>query len=138
MKFYPIREYFVFLEALSLLHFSKLLILSIPFKKIAARLGKLNVESSHMAQARNKWLPVEIGILRASRFTIHQSKCYDQALTAKLMLRRRGLSSTLYFGLSKADAELNAHAWVRSGDRIITGRGSMQAYTPVAWFGDNL
>lgn len=137
MKIHPIREYLVFCEAYLLLHFSKLLILFFPFKKIAARLGKLNLETSHEAEAKEIWLPIEIGIMRASRFTIHRCKCYDQALTGNLMLSRRGVASTLYFGLAKEGQALKAHAWVRAGDHVITGGGKLEAYTPVAWYGND-
>lgn len=76
--------------------------------------------------------------MRASRFTIYKSKCYDQALAGKMMLKRRGVSSTLYFGLSKVDTELTAHAWLRTGDRVITGRSEMKNYTSIAWYGDTV
>lgn len=137
MRIYRLKEVMAFGEAWFLLHFSKLLILFFPFRSIASRLGQRQFETSTQETEKKYWLDVEVAINRAIRFTIHKSKCYDQALTSKWMLKRRGVLSTLYFGLSKADDGLNAHAWVRTGNRIITGRAGVSQFTPIAWFGDH-
>lgn len=137
MRRHRLKEVLAFGEAWILLHFSKLLILLFPFRSIASRLGQTQYETCTREIEKKYWLDVEVAINRASRFTIHKSKCYDQALTGKRMLKRRGVLSTLYFGLSKAEDGLSAHAWVRTGNRIITGRAGVSQFTPVAWFGDH-
>ena len=53
------------------------------------------------------------------------------------MLRRRRISSTLYFGLSRdTGSELKAHAWVRSGTQVLTGAKGHHAFTVVATFAE--
>jgi hypothetical protein len=136
MRKYSIKEIVIFFEAWFLLHLSKLLILIIPFRSIASHLGKSQYETPKVEYDKESWYDVEVAILRSRRLTLHRSKCYDQAITGKWMLRRRGVLSTLYFGLSKKDAGLSAHAWLRAGTRLITGRIGMEEYTPIAWFGD--
>jgi hypothetical protein len=138
MKLRPINEYTLFLEAWLLLHASRLLILFFPFKKIAASLGVLNQESisefSDLLIANN----IKNSIERASRHALHSSKCYDQALAGKFMLKWRRLPSTIYFGLSKNDqSQLIAHAWLRFGDQIITGAKGIENFTIVAYYGDS-
>ena len=124
------------MEAFILLHISKFAILFFPFKKIAAHIGKLQTETAHEKIFSEKIQQVEQAINRASRFTIHDSKCYDKALTCKYMLNRRKLSATLYFGLAKENGlALSAHAWVRCGSRIVTGRAGVENYTAIACFG---
>ena len=119
-----------------LLHAMKLTILIVPFNRIAGRIGKVHAETSLEPLISDGIQHVELAIRRASRYTFHQSKCYDQALTGKLMLQRRGLSSTLYFGLAKDSTNLlKAHAWVRCGNRIITGRVVAEGYTVIVCFG---
>jgi len=136
MKKRLLIDYINFTEALILLHAMKLTILIIPFKRIAGRIGKLQAETSASPVESKHVRDVEQAIRRASRYTIHQSKCYDQALTGKLMLKRRGLPSTLYFGLAKDSTNLlKAHAWVRCGNRIITGRAGAEGYTVIVCFG---
>ena len=71
-----------------------------------------------------------------SRRTPWNSNCLAQAIAAKRMLRRRGTACTLYLGLAKdAHDELAAHAWLRCGNRVLTGgRLSQRQYTVVSTF----
>ena len=135
MKNRKLDDYLFFYEAWIFLHISKAIILFFPFKKIAAKIGVSQVETTKDSLTDNQLLLVIISLQRAVKYAIHRSKCYDQALAAKFMLNRRQLPSTLYFGLSKEDNQLSAHAWVRCGDRIVIGKRGFEKYTPVAWFG---
>ena len=63
------------------------------------------------------------------------NKCLEQAFAAKMMLRRRGLSNTLYLAVAR-DITLEAHAWVRSGSVCVTGQADFDRYTIVARFAD--
>jgi hypothetical protein len=137
MKKTRLVEYIYFIEALILLHVSKLFIIFMPFKRIAGKIGKLHVESSKFPINSAKINDVEHAVRRASRFCLHESKCYDQALAGKFMLRRRSLPATLYFGLAKdIQHGLSAHAWVRCGNRIVTGKAGQENFTVIAAFGD--
>lgn len=130
-------DYLLFVEAWFLLHFAKLVILFMPFKKIASRIGKLHVESTRYLESMEEPMKIEHAVRRAARYTLHGSKCYDQALTAKALLGQIGLPATIYFGLAKeADNQLIAHAWVRCGNKIITGIAGMERFTVIAFFGD--
>ena len=100
-------------------------------------MGSLQVESSHDLLSMGMAIKIEHAVRRASRYTLHGSKCYDQALTAKALLGQSGLPATIYFGLAKeCDNQLIAHAWVRCGERVISGKAGMERFTVVACFGD--
>ena len=130
-------DYILFIEAWFLLHFAKVIILLMPFKKIASRIGKLHVESTHDLQSMEEPIKIEHAVRRAARYTLHGSKCYDQALTAKALLGQIGLPATIYFGLAKeGENKLSAHAWVRCGNNIVTGKAGMERFTVIACFGD--
>ena len=119
-----------------MLHAMKFVVLFMPFKKIASKIGTLQKETSLEEITSSELEIVWRSIHRANRFTLHKSVCYDQALTAKVMLKRRGLAATLYFGLAKDEqAKLIAHAWVRCGNKIVTGKAGMERFTVVAYFG---
>lgn len=136
MRNYRIIEYVYFVEAWVLLHLANICILVLPFKKIASILGKSQQEGVVDPLFNHLALSVSHGIRRAARFTLHKSKCYDQALAGKVMLNYRNASSTIYFGLAKDhDSRLAAHAWLCSGTIVVTGKKAMHKYTPVAWFG---
>ena len=130
-------DYVFFVEAWCLIHLAKLVIMFIPFKKIASRMGKLQVESTHDLKSMAVSTKIEHAIRRASRYTLHNSKCYDKALSAKALLFQFGLPATIYFGLAKeSENKLSAHAWVRCGNRIVTGKVGMERFTVIACFGD--
>jgi hypothetical protein len=116
---------------------AKLVILFISFKKIASWIGQLQLESTYDLDSTDMPTKIELAVRRACRYTLHKSKCYDQALTAKVLLKQTRLPATIYFGLAKeSDKQLIAHAWVRCGKSIISGRAGMERFTVIVCFGD--
>jgi hypothetical protein len=129
-----IYDYILFFEACIYLSFAKLLILFFPFKKIAALIGRSQVESPIEVMGSIIIKDIEISMIRAVKYALFTSKCYDQALATTFMLKRRKISSTIYFGLHKETEQLLAHAWVRCGDKIVSGKLGYERFTPIAWF----
>lgn len=116
------------------------LIRFVPFSKIARRLGTAGHESSPD-------IPEEMDVIAQDtswaiaaicrRLRIPPS-CLVQATAAKSMLGKRGISATVYFGVAPNSGdgrEINAHAWLRCGKRIVTGKAQARRYKPLAWFG---
>ena len=134
MKRKNIYDYILFFEACIYLSFAKLLILFFPFKKIAALIGRSQVESPIEVMGSIIIKDIEISMIRAVKYALFTSKCYDQALATTFMLKRRKISSTIYFGLHKETEQLLAHAWVRCGDKIVSGKLGYERFTPIAWF----
>lgn len=61
--------------------------------------------------------------------------CFPQGLTAQIMLRRRGLDSTLYFGAAPNTKDgLAAHVWVKLGETDIIGCEAAPGYAVLAKF----
>jgi hypothetical protein len=61
------------------------------------------------------------------------STCLVQSLAGYVMLRRHGVPSVVYLGVAKdAAGEFIAHSWLRCGDHIVTGGGSLQRYSAIA------
>jgi hypothetical protein len=135
MKIKSIRDYWLFFEACFFLNLSKLMILFFSFKKIAARIGIPQYETNFECQNNEAVDEIQIAVVRAVKYVFFSSKCYDQALASTFMLKRRDIASTIYFGLDKMDDQLSAHAWVRCGRVIVSGKVGFEKYTPVAWFG---
>jgi hypothetical protein len=75
-------------------------------------------------------------IARAARHVPFRAVCLQQAFAALLMLRRRGLAATVHLGVTRSStkADLEAHAWSRSGDVAVTGAALAPGFTPVAAF----
>lgn len=133
------------LQVFVLLGLARLALRTVPFRRLAARLGPLQAETpwtiapGDLAQAQR----LALAIARVSPHTPWTSNCFPQALAAKYWLRRRGIPSTLYLGAAldkgtPADGSapaMEAHAWLRCGSFYVTGGQVRERFTAVARFG---
>ena len=60
--------------------------------------------------------------------------CFQQALAAQLMLRRRGLDAKLHYGIALDQQDLAAHVWVELDGCILIGDGGGRPFARVATF----
>ena len=137
MRVKTIKEYLLFVESWFLLSLSRLMILFFHFKFIASKIGDPQTETSSEIDVDSIVADIQIAVARGVKYSFFNSKCYDQALATTFMLKRRGISSTIYFGLNKDGSQLSAHAWVRCGQLIVSGSRGYEKFTPVAWFGSH-
>lgn len=129
------------LHTLLVLAFAKMVILFIPLKKIAPRLGELNgttavsLTQQQLQQAER----VKHFILMVSGNVPWNSVCLDQALAAMLLLRRYKIPCRLCLGVKKNEAQkkLDAHAWIECDDTILVGGIRSRLYTKVAHFANS-
>jgi hypothetical protein len=131
----------VLIEALAWLGIARFAVGALPFHWIASYLGHRQRESPAMADPGQQERVRRIGraVVTMSRHTPWESQCLVQAIAAKMMLRRRGVPSTLYLGVTKDDATgLSAHAWVRSGDVVLTGAAGRERFTVIATFAETV
>lgn len=69
----------------------------------------------------------------AGRCIPRAATCLTLALTAQVLLLRRGHGAVVHIGAVKGDGEqFLAHAWVESGGRIVIGGHELERYTPLA------
>jgi hypothetical protein len=128
------------LEALALLCWARFLIRVVPFRWIAPHLGRPMAESPAAISEAERRLALRIAwaVLAVARNMPLGFVCLPQAIAAKWMLRRRRLPSTLYLGLQRKDElKLTAHAWLRVGNRILTGRAESLNHTVIATFAED-
>jgi hypothetical protein len=132
----PLADQVLFLEATFWLGISRLALLILPFRWIAPFLGQHMVSSEdHMAPKGETPLSVSRAILTMSRHLPWECKCLSQAISAKMMLGRRQISSTLYLGVAKeGKLELIAHAWLRAGGKVLIGNGDLERFAVVSIF----
>ena len=74
---------------------------------------------------------ISMYVNRSATHTIWESKCLVRALTAQKLLKKQGISNTLYLGVGKDDEKMVAHAWIRCGECFVTG-GNGEGYAVVA------
>jgi hypothetical protein len=132
-----LTEYFLFTEAWIFLAFARLSLIILPFKKIAPMLGKTKFEAGEISEGpQEKQKRIGIAILRGCHYSPWRTKCFEQAIAGKIMLKRRGIKSTVFFGVVKGSTnEIHAHSWVKSNGVIVTGGPRVDQYTIVSWFG---
>jgi hypothetical protein len=123
-----------------MLGLSRLLVLTIPFRRLSALLGK--------GTGLAPWIPIlsagqtlralHIGraVRTMARFTPWDSNCFAQAITARLLLGLYGLPYALYFGVMRdaGPTGMKAHAWIAAGRIRVTGGPSFGQYTVVAMY----
>ena len=62
--------------------------------------------------------------------------CFPQTLAGYTMLRRRGVPSTMVYGVARsATGKLMAHTWLVVGDRVVLGGEGSAPFTPVERWG---
>ena len=72
-----------------------------------------------------------------SRRVPWESQCLVQAASARMMLSRRGMPSTLYLGVrreSPQEGGMKPHAWLATGSSVILGGGELDSYVAVSSF----
>jgi hypothetical protein len=133
----PVSERCLLLEAVFWLAWARLALRLVPFRRLAPRLGQPQAESPHSlppeAVQQARLIARLVGI--AGRHLPWTCTCLVQALAGMQMLRRRGQSCTLYLGAAKDQAQqFCAHAWLRSGEVLVTGGREHQDFVVVGSF----
>ena len=133
----PSQRKIAFLEAFLWLGLARGCVLLFPFRSIAPYLGRLNQETPEASIQSELAVVGHIAwaIATGSRYTPWSSNCLARAIAAKMMLRRRKIASTLYLGLKKNAHKLEAHAWLRVGEQIVTGGAIQSQFKVVSFFG---
>jgi hypothetical protein len=118
-------------EAVLWLALARIVLLTVPFPRVATHLGAFVEPGQGRALAMppdpapdQAALAREIGwaVTRAARHAPFRAVCLPQAMAAKMMLRRRGVVSALSFGtMGKPTDGLQAHAWLGAAGVEVTG-----------------
>lgn len=103
----------------------------VPFRKLARLMGS---EGPVAVSGERQVATIRRAIRAWSRRLPWRTMCFEEALTAHWMLRRRGLRSTLHYGAATIDGDLKAHVWVRSGDLDVVGCDNAGDYALLAIF----
>lgn len=123
-------------EAVILSWYYRRKVMTRPFSELARKLGRQGFETPADEDYSQAVLPVRQAAEMVCRHTPWESKCLVRALTARKMLNRRGYPCTLYMGVQLGkDGKMEAHAWLRCGDRYVTG-GRGEGFVVTGIFGD--
>ncbi|MHB8838433.1 MAG: lasso peptide biosynthesis B2 protein [Gemmatimonadaceae bacterium] len=133
----PASEWRLALQALGTLAVVRLLLWTIPFgrvRRVVDRWAAAPTAPPDAALAR----AVRRAVDRAAR-SAPGSDCLPRALTAELMLRRRGQRVRVSIGIAPDGALLDAHAWTECVGELVTGDSTdIGRYTTLAVFGTDV
>ena len=125
-------------EAIFWLIVARIGILVVPFRRLGWFYGRpLKDDPEPTWTADQVVLATRVGnaVSRAARFAPLPLVCLPQAMAARVMLRRRGITCLFYLGVARdGEAALKAHAWTRTGAKIVTGGPQHREFKPVATF----
>lgn len=129
----------IILEAWCLLALARIMLLILPFRKLAPLLGKRSspeTEDLYNPLHHDRLHRISTAILKAAAYSPWRTQCFEQALAARLMLRCRGLATTVFFGVSKSrkKGNFNAHAWLQCNGLTVTGGKHVEQFTVIACF----
>ncbi|MBP7336177.1 lasso peptide biosynthesis B2 protein [Niveispirillum sp.] len=121
-------------EAAAMLTIADLALRLLPFRRVAHRLGQWSQgmdDGPPAAASTARIKAVRQAIMRAQRRLPWAPACLAQAIAGRIMLGRRGVSSTIHFGVSKVGG-FRAHAWLVAGDEGVTGVEAAKGFTQIA------
>jgi hypothetical protein len=128
------RELLLLAEAVCGLALAALTLKLRPFARVARNLTcpvrPAVVSDPNLLSRRVRW-----AVLAASKRVPWGSVCFDQAIAAQRMLRRRGIAADLVYGVRKSEQGLDAHVWLRlAGGWIVVGGEQARLFQPIALF----
>jgi hypothetical protein len=110
----------------------------LPFKFYKRLFGKIQYSNQTVYTAKQLEEAIQISkiVISLCRNTPWESKCLVEALSCKRILKKRGIETTVYLGICKNydGKELAAHAWLKMGDYILTGRSGHQNFKVVNFY----
>ena len=129
------RELADFVEALGALTAASAAIKLLPFRTVVrtmnyGRSGLASDPADHGPLADE----VRRAVKRASVRLPWAIVCFPEGLAAHWMLRRRGASSRVHYGLRQSESKLSAHVWVTLGGAVVVGEETVDPHTCVAVF----
>jgi hypothetical protein len=136
----PSADRWLVSETVLFLALARVAVVVLPFRMVASALGKQSIDladTSEITEPSPQIDRVRWALRRISCHTPWRSNCLAKAFAGRLMLRRRRIASTVFFGMAKnSDGRLQAHAWLRTGNKALTGGSNLDRYAILAKFTD--
>jgi len=111
------------LRAVGWLAVARVMMLVMSFQRLAAR---LSVSEDWAGQEADPEVlsKVSWAVAAAANNVPWRSDCFPQTIAASKLLQKYGYESTIHLGVERVDDDaLAGHAWLTSGEVVVTGRG---------------
>ncbi len=126
----PAGRRLLLIEATVYLLLARLALRVLPFRRIAAWLNRPSQRAELTGEERERIRKEVVwAIERTARHLPGETVCFPRGLAAQTMLRRRSISTTLYYGAATLpERGLTAHVWVQDGDEGVVGHREAGSY----------
>ena len=130
------KNKFLILRIIILSAFFRFIIFFLPFKFTKKFLGKEKCETSYKSRKEDYKESKRISklVYKVNEIVPWESKCLVTALVIKQLLKEKKIESTIYLGVYKNKNSMEAHAWLRVGSHIISGKEEKDKFIEVAKF----
>jgi hypothetical protein len=125
-----LSELGMLIEACLLLLVAKFLIQLLPFSLLVRLFNNISCDDGTVGIKRNKIrCSVSWAVEAAARNMPLQFVCFPRGIAAHIMLHRRGVASTLYYGVAKnIEDGFESHVWVNDGCHGVVGHTTSMLY----------
>lgn len=130
------KEKMLITEAVLFLVAARIGLVFLPFRRIVLLLNQTPVDNL-LENDNSKELVSKIGwaVNAVANHLPIRLVCFPRGLAAHWMLQRRGLASTLYYGISRLpEKQLLAHVWVKHGGQGVVGCDNEADYAVLMHF----
>jgi hypothetical protein len=122
-------------QAIIISIFIKILVTFFPLKWYAKILGKEHSDHTEKFFNNNHVIyKISRAMVRCRKVLPWKVTCFIEAITAKILLKKHGIESTLHLGLKKENSSMLAHAWLHCGSIYVTGKRGIEKFVTVRIF----
>jgi len=122
----------ILIEAAWSLILARMMLRCIPFKRIEKYLSRRATKLEITGPTRDLLCrDARSAVERIAELLPGSTVCFPRAIAVQSMLRRRGVSTTLYYG-ARDDGSLSAHVWIQDGNVGVIGMPGEGEYRVVA------
>ena len=122
------------IEAATVCAVTKLLLTTMPYRIVDSLTAEISRGADHRSIESNREEIDRIirAVNAAGKFIPGAKNCLVRAISAKVILGRRGYSTNLRFGVKKEEGgTLGAHAWLEGEGRVVIGAFEAGLYVPL-------
>lgn len=131
----PNNEKLLFVKAVAISLLVKIMVYLFPLRWYSKYLESDGYKRENLLGNEETIKRVTRAVHRCSRYAPWPTRCLVDAITAKILLRQKGIGSTLFLGVNKDKSDkMIAHAWLMCGEKFITGKKGHQKFVVVSSF----
>ena len=132
---------FTYYEVLITLIYARILTLFFPFKKTANKMSSSICKKEEFrtkSEIVGEAIQLSQVVRSVSKKVPFRTKCFEQALSLQILLKRKNISSDIVFGLHTKEDKLAAHAWCICQGITLSGEKGKEQFKIIKSFTNSI